>query len=286
VDRVGFRTRLDVGAAIPRHLSFARGAALGPIDAGRQEVVRDPGHRDDLVTALQMVLAVGVMTLGATVQRTLGFGAALVAVPLLLVIDTRLVPGPIAIAGIALVVLMSVGTSGEADWRGVRWMVLGLVPGTAVAGLALLTLSPDVLAVAAGAVVLVGVAAVAARRHVRIGRRSLVGSGALSGFMGTTAGVGGPPIALLYSSTAGPTLRATLARVFLASSVMTVATLTLTHRLGATELSAGLAMMPGGPLGLLAGRQVSARVDAARLRTGVLVVSAASALVAIARVVL
>jgi uncharacterized membrane protein YfcA len=74
--------------------------------------------------------------------------------------------------------------------------------------------------------------------------------------------------------------------VFLASSVMTVATLTLTHRLGATELSAGLAMMPGGPLGLLAGRQVSARVDAARLRTGVLVVSAASALVAIARVVL
>lgn len=249
-------------------------------------MVRDPGHRDDLVTALQMVLAVVVVTLGATVQRTLGFGAALVAVPLLLVIDTRLVPGPIAIAGIALVVLMSVGTGGDADWRGVRWMVLGLVPGTALAGLALLTLSPDVLAVAAGAIVLGGVVAVAARSRVRIGRRSLVGSGALSGFMGTTAGVGGPPIALLYSSAAGPTLRATLARVFLASSVMTVATLALTHRLGAAELSAGLAMMPGGPLGLLAGRQVSDRVDASRLRIGVLVVSAASALVAIARVVL
>ncbi|HXH55727.1 sulfite exporter TauE/SafE family protein [Iamia sp.] len=235
---------------------------------------------------MQLVLAAGVVALGATVQRTLGFGAALVAVPLLLIIDPRLVPGPIAIAGIALVVLMSVGTSGDADWRGVRWMVLGLVPGTAAAGLALLTLSPDLLALTAGAIVLVAVAAVATRSHVRIGRRSLLGSGALAGFMGTTAGVGGPPIALLYSSATGSTLRATLARVFLASSVMTVATLALTHRLGATELSAGLAMMPGGPLGLLAGRKVSARVDASRLRIGVLVVSAASALVAIARVVL
>ena len=41
------------------------------------------------------------MGLGALVQGTVGFGQSLVAAPLLLLIDTRLVPGPLTVAEVA-----------------------------------------------------------------------------------------------------------------------------------------------------------------------------------------
>lgn len=232
-----------------------------------------------------MALAVGIVALGATVQRALGFGAAMVSVPLLLLVDPRLVPGPVTVAGIALVALMQVGTGRDTDWAGVRWMVLGLVPGTVVAGFALVVLPATALAVAAGVLVLAGVGAVAAERSVVVRRRSLLGSGALSGFMGTAAGIGGPPIALLYSGAHGAVLRATLARVFMASAVLTVATLAWAHRLAAPDWAVGVAMMPGGLLGFAAGGRLAPHLDGDRLRGAVLVVSAASALAAIARAV-
>lgn len=231
-------------------------------------------------------MATLVVALGATVQRTLGFGAALVSVPLLVLINPRFVPGPFTIAGLAGLALMVWGTHRETDWRGVRWMVLGILPGTVVAGVALATLPQDALSLAAGVLILGAVAAIVARRHPRVGRRSLLGAGALSGFMGTTAGVAGPPIALLYHREEGAVIRATLARMFLVSAALTLIALGGAHRLGTADWAAGVAMMPGGPIGVVAGRRVATRVNAGHLRIGVLVVSTLSALAVVARVVL
>lgn len=233
------------------------------------------------MSPLTLVLALAVVTLGATVQRTVGFGAALISVPLLLLIDADLVPGPVVVANLALIAMMITGTGGHADRTGVRWMAIGLPFGTVLAVGALALMPEDLLAVVAGATVLAAVVAVALYGGVPIRRRSLWTAGVLSGFMGTTAGVGGPPLALLYSRAPGDTVRATLSRVFLVSWVLVIAALALTGRLGRAEVVAGLAMMPGGVVGVLLGRQVSARVDPARLRTAVLVVSATSALAAI-----
>ncbi|HYI60691.1 MAG TPA: sulfite exporter TauE/SafE family protein [Acidimicrobiales bacterium] len=238
------------------------------------------------MTGLEVLVALAAVAAGSTVQRTLGFGAALVSVPLLLLIDPRLVPGPITIAGLALIGLMLVGTHRDADWRGVRWIAVGLVPGTVVAGVAVALLPQTMLVAGAGLLILAAVGAVLAQRHPPVGRRSLLGSGALSGFMGTTAGVGGPPVALLYHGAQAAVLRATLARVFLVSAVLTLVALAGARRLGTTEWMTGLALMPGGPLGYAVGGRLAGRVDGARLRTGVLVVSALSALAAIARALL
>lgn len=238
------------------------------------------------MTGIEVVVAVVAVAIGSTVQRALGFGAALVSVPLLLLIDPRLVPGPVTIAGLALIGLMVAGTHRDADWRGVRWIAVGLVPGTAVAAVALALLPQAVLAAGAGFLILGAVGAVLAQRRLPVRRRSLLGSGALSGFMGTTAGVGGPPVALLYHGAQAPVLRATLARVFLVSAVFTLVALAGARRLGTTEWATGLVLMPGGPLGYAAGGRLAPHIDGARLRSGVLVVSALSALAVIARALL
>lgn len=234
------------------------------------------------MTPVQLALAVGAVTLGGTVQRTVGFGSALVSVPLLLLVDADLVPGPVVVANLALIAMMAQGTGGDADWHGVRWMVVGLLPGTLAALVALTLVPEDMLAVLVGGIVLAAVAAFVVFGGVPLRRRALWGGGILSGFGGTTAGIGGPPVALLYSRASGDTVRATLCRVFLANWALTLTALGITGRLGGAEVAAGLAMMPGGVLGVLAGRRVSARVRPEQLRTAVLALSASSAVVAIA----
>lgn len=233
------------------------------------------------MSPVEMALAIAVVALGATVQRTVGFGAALVSVPLLLLIDADLVPGSFVVANLSLIGMMAIGTGGHADRRGVRWMVVGLPVGTVLAIGALALVPEDLLAVVAGGIVLAAVLAVALYGGVAIRPRSLWTAGVLSGFMGTTAGVGGPPLALLYSRAPGDTVRATLSRVFLANWVLVLGALALTGRLGRAEVLAGLVMMPGGFLGVLAGRRVSARVEPSQLRTAVLLLSATSAVAAI-----
>ncbi|WCO67740.1 TSUP family transporter [Iamia majanohamensis] len=234
------------------------------------------------MSVLEVVVAIAIVALGSTVQRTVGFGAAMVAVPLLLLLDPALVPGSYVVANIVLIGMMATGTGGHADRRGVRLLVVGLLPGTLLAALALSLVPEDLLAVLAGVVVLGAVAAVALLGDVPRRRPTLLVGGLLSGFMGTSAGVGGPPLALLYSRAPGDVVRATLCRVFLVSWVCTLTALTLTGRLGTAEVARGVAMMPGGLLGVLAGRRVSAHVRPEQLRVAVLALSATSAVVAIA----
>ena len=239
-----------------------------------------------VVSLSQLGLALLVVAVGATVQRTVGFGAGLVSVPLLLLIDPDLVPGPVVTANLALILLMSIGTGHHADRHGVRWMVAGLLPGTLVGGIALVVASEEALVVLAAGIVLAAVVAFVTFGGVPVRWRSLLAAGSLSGFMGATAGIGGPPLALLYSTHPGDTVRATLSRVFLCNWGLIMATLIVTGTLGRAEALTGLALMPGGVLGVLIGRRTARVVDAGQLRTAVLVVATASALAAIARVVL
>ena len=66
--------------------------------------------------------------------------------------------------------------------------------------------------------------------------RSLIGAGTLSGFMGTTSSIGGPPMALLYQGTEGIRLRGTLAVFFTIGVLISLVALTAVGRFGLREL--------------------------------------------------
>ena len=234
----------------------------------------------------EIVLAMLCVIAGAAVQSSIGFGASLVSIPLLLLVNPMLVPGPAAVAGLTVNLIGMGAGIDHADWRGARWAVVGLLPGTAVAAVALSVFTGNAIAVLSAAAVLAAVAVSAFGVSPGRGRRILLGAGFFSGYLNTTAGVGGPPLALAYQDAPAKTLRATLPVVFVVATFLTMLTLARTGHLSSGDWRIGLILAPGGAIGSYATRGIAHRIDGDRLRTAVLVVSALSALAALARVLL
>src|SRR6185369_15778614 len=93
-------------------------------------------------------------------------------------------------------------------------------PGSVLGATLLASLPPRSVSLAVGLVVLAGVAMTASGIHLRPRRSTLLAAGVLSGFMGTTAAIGGPPIALIYQHAEGPRLRGTLAGYFVVAAAI------------------------------------------------------------------
>src|SRR5690606_39990084 len=60
----------------------------------------------------------------------------------------------------------------------------------------------------------------AAAPALPVHRSTQLAAGMVSGTTGTAAGIGGPPIALLYQHRAGPVVRSTLSATFLVGTVL------------------------------------------------------------------
>ncbi|MFC5380699.1 sulfite exporter TauE/SafE family protein [Aquipuribacter nitratireducens] len=240
---------------------------------------------DDPVVAVACLLAVG---LGALVQGVLGFGLALLSVPVLALLAPELVPVAVLVAVLPLTVLQAVRERAHLDLRGLGWALVGRVPGGAVGALAVAWLPVRGLQVLVAAVVLLAVAAsVRADRRVeapgaparaRPGRSprrtSLTLAGALSGVGGTTAGIGGPPMAIAYRNAAGGTLRATLATFFLVGALLSIGSLVAVGEVSRADLVAGAVLVPAVLVGYVAAAPLRRRLAAGRLRRGVLGLSA------------
>ncbi len=234
------------------------------------------------VSVFQLVLASLAMGIGACVQGAVGFGSNLLAAPVLVLIDTDFVPGPVALASLLLNLAVWWREPADHDRR-VRLALGGLVPGTLAAG-ALLTVLPDrQLSLLFAALVLVAVGLTATGLRVRPEPATLVGAGLASGFMGTISGIGGPPIALVYQRAAGPVLRATLARYFLLGGLVTVLTLAVVGRLGGRELLMAGALLPGTALGFACSGRLARSLDRRTARPAVLALSTLAAVAVIVR---
>lgn len=226
------------------------------------------------------LLALVVVTVCAAIHGSIGFGLNLLAVPLLLLIDPALVPGPALAAGLVMAVLVAGRELGAVDRR-TPWAVCGLVPGTA-AGLLLLTAVPaDALGVALGLLVLVAVVLSATRWHPVPTGPALLVAGTATGFLSTAAAIGGPPMALLYGGSEGARLRSSLSVVFVAASVVALGALTAVGRFGSTEVRTSLLLLPGVVLGFLLSGPLRRRVDRGNVRPAVLALSAVAAVVAV-----
>lgn len=221
--------------------------------------------------------ATAAMALGALVQGGVGFGSALVAAPLLALVDTNFVPGPITVVTTVLNLFVIRAADAAAFDRQVRWSLGGLVPGTIAAGATLLALSARGLSLAFAVMVILGVVITGVGLHVVKRPSTLFGAGVLSGFMGTVSGIGGPPVALLYQHDSGRTLRATLPRYFLVGGSITMVTLVAVGKLGGEELLLALVLVPGMLVGLAGSSWLAGHVDRRTARPFVLLLSTLAA---------
>ncbi len=233
------------------------------------------------MSGIELLIASAVVALGAVVQGTIGFGVGLVGTPLLLLIEPRLVPGPLLCAAGVLTVLLT-----HREWQGIefpdlKWALSGYAVGIVAAAGLLVALSTKQLAITFGALVLLGVLLTAAGFRLRPSPRLLVGAGVLSGIMGTTASIGGPPIALVYQHASGARIRGTLSAYFVIGIVMSITGLSLIGRFGSQELLLAVGLLPGVLTGFVISHWTSGILDRHYLRTGVLLLSATAGVIVI-----
>ena len=235
------------------------------------------------VNPVQVFFAAAAMAFGALVQGGVGFGGSLVAAPLLVLVDVRLVPGPIGIASLVLnLLIIRRAADGPPDPQ-IRWAITGVVPGTIAAGATLAVLSTCGLSVAFAILVFVAVGLTASGLSLRRRPPTLFGAGVVSGFMGTVSAIGGPPVALLYQHDGGPTLRATLPRYFFISGTLALLVLLPVGKLGRSELIDSLAIVPGVFIGLLGSNWLAGHVDRRSARPWVLGLSTLAAVSVLVR---
>ncbi|HHM05838.1 MAG TPA: sulfite exporter TauE/SafE family protein [Gammaproteobacteria bacterium] len=230
---------------------------------------------------LDFFLSLLVITLSAVVQAATGLGAGLLIVPLLALIHFDLVPGPVIFGSLALTALMSYRGRRDIRYAGMSALLPGLVAGMIVGALTVSYVPPASLGLVFGMLIILAVVLSARGLRVAFKPSVLVAAGVLSGFMGTTAAVGAPILALLYQHEEGKTLRATLAFLYLLSSVLMLLMLHLVGYFSSDHMVLGVYLMPGFVLGYVLAQRLTRQLDSGYTRPAVLMVSVVSALVLI-----
>lgn len=217
-----------------------------------------------------VVTALVVVTLAAVVQGSVGFGLALLAAPFLVLLEPRLVPGPLLAVTIVLTLLLSARERASMDVRAVAIAIAGRFPGVAIGAWLLTRLAPKDLGLFFGAVIVLAVGIMALGPRVRPSTGALLGAGFVSGIMGTSSSIGGPPMALLFQHEGGPRMRATLAGYFTLGALVSIGALALGGRFGRFELTAAAWLTPGVLLGFVGSAHTARWLDRGHTRVAVL----------------
>ncbi|MEM6367234.1 MAG: sulfite exporter TauE/SafE family protein [Myxococcota bacterium] len=229
-----------------------------------------------------LLSALGITTLAALVQGTLGFGFSIVSVPILVLLDPGLAPSPQVLMVVPLTLWMALRERGAIVWNELGWILVGRVPGVTGGAILLAAAPKPVLDVVLA--LLVGGAAAVLGTGAQVPRTALtrLTAGFFSGLSGVVSSIGGPPVALLYRGAKGSELRGTLAALFLIGVVMTIAGRWTAGALVSRDLVLALWLSPGLVLGLSLSKPLLPWIEGPKLARGVLVLAAlASTLLAL-----
>ncbi len=235
-----------------------------------------PVDTPDLAVALVVTLT------AAALQGTIGFGLALVAVPVLSLLDPALAPVPQLLISLPVTVSMAWRERHAADLRRLGWVLAGRVPGAALGLWLLHTVARETLSVVIGGMILGAVIIVAFGVALPRTRTTSFAAGLASGATGLVASIGGPPLALLYRSSEGPTIRASLGVVFALGIAMSITVRAAGSQLVTDDLVVAALLLPAALAGLWLGRRFQGKVEGTALRTLILVVSGGAAIALIA----
>ncbi|HEY3394951.1 MAG TPA: sulfite exporter TauE/SafE family protein, partial [Lacipirellulaceae bacterium] len=214
---------------------------------------------------------------------SIGFGMAVVAAPILLLINPVFVPGPMLLAAVFLVILMALRNRRDVIAGDVAVATAGRIIGTAPAAWAVGMLQPEVFELLFAMLVVIVVAISVTGYHLRRTARNVFVAATLSGFIGTMSSMGGPAMALVYQHETGPKIRGTLSAIFTIGTAVSVLGLWWAGRFGSIELQLAVLLMPAVLVGFLLSRYTVGRLDKAHTRPAVLAISALSALAIVLR---
>lgn len=237
--------------------------------------------------AVSTVLLLGfAVAAGAVVQSAVGFGLAVVAAPVVVLVEPTLMPGSLLVCGFFLPLWEVLRNERDIDVRllisayGTRLLLTPLGAGiVAWAG-------TREIALTVGVMILVVVAVSITPIQVRASVPNALAAGAVTGVAGTAASIGGPFFAMVLQHEPPSRIRSTLAAFFVLGSMTSLVALALAGELPRTQIWAGTLWVPFLALGVWLGRPLRAAVSPARMRRAVLVFCVVASVVVIGRALL
>ena len=202
-----------------------------------------------------VILAAIATIVGATIQGSIGFGMNLVTVPMLALVLPESLPVAVVLLGIPISIAMLRHEHRSLDRTGLGWIIGGRVPGTVLGAWVVATVTTATLQGLIGGFVLLFVLASIVSPPIPVRPGTQVAAGAASGVTGTAAGIGGPPIALLYQHHPGPQMRSTLAASFFFGTLLSITTLAIARQVSWDQVALGIGLAPLVVAGSYAGRR-------------------------------
>lgn len=222
--------------------------------------------------------AFAALFLGAVVQSLIGFGMAIVAAPLLYLIEPALVPVPLLLHGMTISMLNLWRHRSSTNVKSMGLALVWRIPGSLVGLWLLVAFSGDVVRVVIALAVLMGVATTLTKASVPITRWSLSVAGFLSGIFSTAAAIGGPPIALLLRNQQAAALRANLSAFFTLSGLTSLGILALAGQIQLEHLTSAATLLPAVFVGFAMAKQFSDKVEKRHIQRATQLLCTASAL--------
>jgi uncharacterized membrane protein YfcA len=226
-----------------------------------------------------------VTALASAVQGSIGFGAGLLAAPVLLLIDPAFAPAPMLVSNLVLTMLVARREWSSVDFHALRFIVGGRLVGTILAAGVLAKISGAGFDLLFGMLVLIAVVLSLLGGGYPRSPRNLSIAGIASGLMGTLSSIGGPPVALVYQGTDPSRFRATLGVHLIVGATLSLIAVWSVGRFGTTELMLAGVLIPAALTGFWLSRFGIDLVEAGHIRWAVLVLSTLSALVILSRAV-
>jgi uncharacterized protein len=212
--------------------------------------------------------------IGGIIQGAIGFGFALIAVPVLTFVEPAAIPVVVMVMAFPMTIVMALRERSHIDVPGFATIMVGRVLGIAAGVVLLEIVAGGSLTVLVGVMILLGTALSVGGLDIEPTPWVNVGAGVLSGVMGTTSAIGGPALAVVYQSRPGPELRSTLALSYLAGLVLAVGALAAVGRVHGWQFVLALELVPGLLLGLWLSFRLAPVLDRGWLRPAVLTFAA------------
>ncbi len=223
-------------------------------------------------------IALLVTILAATLQATIGFGFAVLSVPVLSLIDPRLAPVPQLLLIAPLSVSMAWRERSSLDLKGLWWVLLGRGIGAGLGVLLLKLASQFVLDLSIAAVVMVAVMSLTLVKKIPRNSITELLAGTVSGAGALVSSIGGPPLALLYRDSGGGTLRSSLATIFIIGLFVTIGARVSGGLISHTDVVLAVFLLPAIGIGFYISRFLIGRIEGEPFRKAVLVVASVSAI--------
>ncbi|MDV7102821.1 sulfite exporter TauE/SafE family protein [Vibrio sp. TH_r3] len=208
-----------------------------------------------------VLLAMAIIFLGSFVQTAIGFGLAILAAPLLMLLSNDYVPVPIVIIALFITSLSTLKNRSNIEVGELKSAIIGRVPGSVVGGLLLTYVSVQVLSLWLGIIVLLSLLVSLLPFRIEPTRNKMAIAGFLSGFMGTSSGIGGPPMAILLQHQEANKFRGNLSAFFLFSSIMSLVVQWLVGYLTVEHIYMSLPLLPAAWLGYKVATLVAHRLS-------------------------